>query len=259
MKILKTAKWVNFIVGLYNVYILLYIKNSALFLMILSINLIIFYLQTRSLFHVITAVVTYPFGLLLSNFKGSLKKAAKEIKVEEGEETIDVDIMPLKSYILLGTSEEKKKAIVEYTKAVKSHRKPASEAVNMFKKLVEDPHPDVGLYASEAIEEIEVFLIDEMFRAPNDKIFCKLALEYVKSGYVYGNLEEYYKNLIRSRVETVPRTDPEYYIIKFEVTRDLNVLYEGLEKTGSIRIRDILIAEEIKRRNTKTVKNLLMQ
>ena len=258
MKILKIAKWLNFLLGIYNVYLLLHKGQTVYFIVIFILNLVLFYIQTKSFFHIIAAVITYPFGLLLSKFEGTLKESSSIVqrKIEESE--IDVNIMPLKTYVLLGTPDEKKKAIVEYTKAVKSHKKPASEAVLIFKKLVNDEHPDVGLYASEAIEEIEILLIDELFRADDDKKFCQIALEYVKSGYVYGSLEEYYKNLIKKHVENIPKDDPDYYIIKFEVTKNLEILYEGFENTKSEKIKQILIAEEIKRKNIKALKKLLI-
>ena len=257
MRILKFVKWVNFLLGLYNIYLLLYKEQLIYFGVIFAINLILFYMQTKSYFYLIAAAITYPFGLLLSKFEGTLKESTTIVQKEMEEEGIDVNIMPLKTYVLLGTPDEKKKAIVEYTKAVKSHKKPASEAVLIFKKLVNDEHPDVGLYASEAIEEIENFLIDELFRADDDKKFCQIALEYVKSGYVYGSLEEYYKNLIEEHAENIPKDDPEYYIIKFEVTKDLEILYKGFEETRAEKIKKILLVEEMKRKNMKAIKKLL--
>ncbi|MCD6268105.1 MAG: hypothetical protein J7J14_06830 [Thermotogaceae bacterium] len=258
MKILRSAKWINFFLGICNIYLLLYKGQLIYFVVIFVLNMIFFYIQTRSYFYLIVAILTYPFGLLLSKFKGTLKEDIVIEKKEIEEEEINVDIMPLKSYILLGTPDEKKRAIIEYTKAVKAHKRPASEAVLILKKLVNDEHPDVGLYASEAIEEIENFLIDELFKANDDKEFCKIALEYVKSGYVYGSLEEYYKNLIKSYVENISKSDPDYYIIKFEVTGDIEILYKGFEETGSEKIKELLIFEEFKRKNIKAVKKLLL-
>ncbi len=254
MKIFNTALGFLFLI-----LFLTGVIDGLLFSFCIIFNLFVFYIYEKDLFQTFMAFITFPFGLFLPKTSNEisldLPQEEKTAETSQKEDVFDF-IIPLKTALYMGTPQEKKEAILKIINSVLEGNLRASEATAILKKMISSTHPDVSLYASESLDTIENFLIKEMYFSKDPIKFSYVALEYVKSGYVYGELLEYYKKLIHEKLIGCEMT-VDYYIIKHELTGDVEILYKGYEVTKSEKIKNMIVEYEMERRNFKKVKELL--
>ncbi|MDI3471976.1 MAG: hypothetical protein PWQ20_617 [Thermotogaceae bacterium] len=257
----NTINLINLIIGILNcLFLILIFKSLSFFVFVVIINLLIFLIVNRDVGLLLIAVLTYPIGLM-NLLKGSEQSFPDIFEVEPKDfmnqpETVDIDVLPLKSYLIAGTQSEKKVLVQLIVERIKQK----IDVENMFvllRKLINDPHPDVGLYASEVIEELENYYIRKMTENfDNPEVFCEAALDYIKAGFAYGELLNYYKKAVLEKLESIEGSE-KYYLLKYRLLEDKEILYEGFEKTNSIQIIDELIKIELKERNFAKLKELL--
>ena len=171
--------------------------------------------------------------------------------------------MPIKSIAALGTSQQKKTVILEITELIKQGVN-ISENTAILRKLLEDPHPDVGLYASESLDEIEDHYVEEIAKLefstePEDIVkFCNNVLNLLETNIVVGELQKYYRKIILEKVRYIKEEFPEdYYVTLYRTTSDINALRKGFEETRSYDILRMLFAEDLRKKNFKEAKQII--
>lgn len=252
---------INLIIGILNcLFWILILKNLPFFVCVIIINLLIFLIVNRDVGQILLAVLTYPIGLM--NLSKSSEQPFPDIfEVEPKEfmsqpEIPDTDVLPLKSYLATGTQDEKKVLVRLILERIKENEN-VENMIVLLKKLINDPHPDVGLYVSEAIEELEDYYTRKMSESSNDpEVFCETALSYIKAGFAYGELLDYYKKAISEKLESIKDSE-KYYLLKYRLFDDKQILYEGFEKTNSMKILDELIKIELREKNFIKLKELM--
>ncbi len=252
----KYVMWINFAFGIYNLY-MLFSGKTEYFLIVFAVNLLVTYIATKSFPRTIIAALGYPFALLPGSGKVSWEKREYvNVNVTEEPAESGEDILPMKDYILAGTSDEKKYAIIELVKNAISGTLDIGEVVDILKKFISDEHPDVALYASESIEKIESHLLKRMRSAKISPLeFAQLTYAYISAEFAHGKLKEHYRNLALKALEKAEKTE-EYYVLYYKLSGDKKILEEGLQKTGSKKIAEELIYAELKDRNFKAASEI---
>ncbi len=251
MKIRKFVMWINFLSGLFNVYLFLE-GYHVLSLTLFGLNLTVVYVVSKSPAQLFISAVSYPLGLLHFHWKPSwrgIEHVGVDIKASESEP--EENMLTMKDYIFIGTPGEKKSAILELVEKVLSGSLRAGEVVNVLKHFLSDEHPDVALYASEGIEKVEIYLIEKMNKFKGDPLeFVKVILDYIDSGFAYGNLKSHYRSMALESLKSVEK-GKEFYLLSYRLTGDKGFLEKGLKETHSKEIARELALAEIASGNVK--------
>ncbi|PLV60332.1 hypothetical protein [Thermotoga sp. KOL6] len=253
--ILLTANSINFAIGLVNILFWLKGENDFFFF-VFGANLVVHFLVNRDPVQTLVALLTYPLGLI------TFTKILNVRFPEEGQNEKffvfrkkNVNILHPKAVCYFGSPEEKKRLILQLVDDLKKGKVKVDKIVPFLKKLVLDPHPDVVLYASESIGEIESFfgestntplMIEELNNAVED---------YLKSDFWSGEKRRRYKEFLIKKIETLGKT-PEYFVLKYKVQGDVSVLFEGLKETKSREILGLLLVELVKNKEYEKFRSL---
>ncbi|WP_156105054.1 hypothetical protein [Thermotoga sp. Mc24] len=237
-----------------------------MFELVFMINLIIHFSLNKDLSQTLISIVTYPFGLLVFTKRRKIDLLMySDDYPEEFSFTFkekNLEIFPLKGTFLFGTPSEKKKLILQIVNDVESKKIPVKTAVSILQKMVLDPHPDVGLYASEAIGKIESHFsaveksFQEIIENLNENNY-EVALDYIRSGFLEGKVGSFYKNLLLEKLKNPPDESPGFFILHYEVRGDVSILIEGFLRTKSQEIYRLLLKELLRLGDYKRLNFLL--
>jgi len=232
-------------------------------------NIMIIYLIYRDLSSCIIGILTYPIGLFIpisankGGFHDLFDVRHRSLEYIPFNRTGYLNTLPIKSIAALGTSQQKKMVILEITELIKQGVN-ISENTAILRKLLEDPHPDVGLYASESLDEIEDHYVEEIAKLefstePEDIVkFCNNVLNLLETNIVVGELQKYYRKIILEKVRYIKEEFPEdYYVTLYRTTSDINALRKGFEETRSYDILRMLFAEDLRKKNFKEAKQII--
>ncbi|WP_158241074.1 alpha-amylase family glycosyl hydrolase [Thermotoga sp. SG1] len=238
--------------------------------MVLIINIVIHFALNKDLSQALIALVTYPFGLVIFTKEKEIDFQIYDQEMEEDFPVLEekrLEILPLKGTSLFGTPNEKKKLILQIAEDVKSGKVSSNKVLPILRKMVLDSHPDVGLYASEAIEKIEEHFgtieesLDKLVENLNEKNI-KVVLDYIKSGFLDGDIGSFYKNILKKALtEKLKKTTvlhPEFFSLLYEIEGDISILLEGFLKTKSQELYKQLLKEILRKRNYEVLKFLML-
>ncbi|AEX86203.1 hypothetical protein XO10_08995 [Marinitoga sp. 1135] len=222
----------------------------------------------------------FPFIQYLQNIKIESRYKPVEIseKKEEENERVNfssVDLAPFMIVLKYGDPEQRKFVVRLVYDAIKNEAIDFSTGIHLLNEAIKiDEHPDVVLYASDAITNLENFLIEkisyyyENLNTLEDYInFGKFSYYYAKSGFLAGEHKQEIlwqsALILRTAVHVFPES-PELilYLLKtLELLEEYNELEEVLEdKIKNFKAQKIMeyaIFYYIKRKKPKNVQRLV--
>ncbi|WP_144399109.1 hypothetical protein [Thermotoga neapolitana] len=237
-----------------------------MFDLVIVINIVVHFALNKDLSQSMIALVTYPFGLIIFSKKKEIDFRIYDQEIEEDFPVLKekrLEILPLRGTILFGTPDEKKKLILQIVEDVKDGKISSDKALSVFRKMVLDPHPDVGLYASEAIGKIEEYFglveesLDEIIKNLNEKNI-KNVLDYIESGFLDGEVGIFYRNMLLEGLKKIPPSQPEYFALLYEIKGDVFILIEGFLKTKSQVLYKKLLKELLKKKDYQKLRFLML-
>lgn len=249
---------VNGIGGISNVFWVVN-KNFTIWnIVVLTVNLLILYLVHKDFSSVVVALLTYPLGLFTPIWVKKMEFFENFNFESEGElmfrSSRYLDTIPLKAVAELGNTSQKKTAILEIESSLKNGANMA-ENMKILNKFLSDKNQDVALYASEAINEIESYYVEEIAKLehstnPKDAVeFCYKVLNILETNLIVGRLLDYYKRILSEKAEIIKTMSLiDYYIIMYKSTSDIRFLENGFEVTSSEKILKMLFTEYLKKK-----------
>lgn len=249
---------VNGVFGVVNVYLAVDDKIKALNFAIFAANLIVLYAIRRDISSVVVAVLTYPLGLFTPIWINREPFFKSFWNGEKGygkfRSSKYLNSMPLKVISKLGSVAQKKAAILEIKELVKKGIE-VRDNVKMLTQFLSSENQDVALYASEAINEIEGYYVEEIAKLEHDSKpeavvkFCYMVLNVIKTDLIVGRLKDYYENVVVEKAELIKESHPvDYHIIMYEATSNIKYLEEGFEETSSDKLLSLLFIQTVKER-----------
>ncbi|HRW35882.1 MAG TPA: hypothetical protein P5107_12600 [Thermotogota bacterium] len=219
------------------------------------------------LFEVFFLLILYPFSLLfllpyfahrkddseipdpffMGDFSSRKRGVNKFLKEK-------FDTVPLK-FLLFNTEDSniKKKSVLDLKSRIldASENKQIKEHIKLLKLARSDPHPDVALYASDAITEIEEYYEDKIVALHAElpetaKDYADAVLTYLDSEIPKGAIARFFArdavgHLKESIGESYNKQD--FYIEASEIyskaglmEEQIELLREGFDKTGDLNI-----------------------
>lgn len=232
-------------------------------ILVSALTAIFYYLTRCSIQETVLFILAYPLAWL---FLLPIKNAdldevfnipiPSEINLKISEDIINV--LPVKTVLLIGGISEKKKAsriIVTYvTKGVDVEKN-----MKFLRLLKKDPHIDVVLYATQAMEDIERYYEREIAKYvhSNTLYSCKLIYNFLKTHIPTGKIRKDFERILLEKLERVSDKVPLYYEIKYYLTSDLECLLKGYKETKSPYLLRTYILEKLRMREYKEIKELL--
>jgi len=259
----KSKLWIvnliNFALGVLNIG-LLFQGENPFFIMILCLNLVISFLVNRDVSQIVIAIMTYPLGLVVPLKKKKLR--FEEVEKPQKVERINLMKRSFKESIFFGQDEDKKRSILRLSEDVEKGKVPPERLISASKRLMKNSGVDVGLYTTESIERVEksfekeeeILLNIENLDGESEELY-KRVWDYLEADFVSGKLKEYYRFLLLDRLKLLDK-DERYFIMKYRVEQNLEVLWEGLKQTRSPLIYRTLLFELLKRRNYPELRQL---
>lgn len=179
------------------------------------------------------------------------------------ETTLKIDdsvtrVLPAKTLLIIGKPSEKKlltRTIVTYvTKGVDVERN-----MRYLRILLKDPHMDVALYASQALDDIENYFEENISKTKNDNSIksCIYIYNYLRTGIPTGVIREEFKSLLISKLEKTTDRVSTYYEIMYYLKRDLSILLDGYNKTKSTELLRRYLIEKLRERQYTEVRRFL--
>ncbi|KLO23357.1 hypothetical protein X275_03235 [Marinitoga sp. 1197] len=227
--------------------------------------------------------IIFPFYPLILLFqKRNLSPLYKEIDFSKynivNSKSIgfsSVDLAPFNIILKYGDPEQRKYVVRLVYNSIKNDKIDFVEGINLIRSAIkEDSHPDVILYASDALTNLENFLIKKIsFYMKNLKTlkdyidYGKYAYFYANSGFLAGEHKQEVlwqsSILLRTAIEIFPDS-PKLIVITLKILESLNefdtleiLLNEKINTIKAQEIYEYAIIYYIKRMKQKTVQKLV--
>jgi hypothetical protein len=290
IKLLEVLSIIDFLFGIISIILILfnlYMIGYIFILLYLILFITITSFEKRSakliIFKLSVAVFLFPYYPLILFFHyKKIKPIYNPIDFKESKLILhgdvsfsSINLAPFNIILKYGDPAQRKYVIrILYTYTVKEIID-FSEGIELIRNSIKnDSHPDVILYASDALTNLEKFLVESIYKYMNnlnsldDYInFGKYSYYYAKSGFLAGEhkkevLWQAYVILLPA-IESFPKSpDLYYYIFKImelleEYDELENLLNNVLSKFKHIKIMEFAIFYYIKRKNPKKVQKLI--
>lgn len=223
----------------------------------------LYYLTRRNISESVLFLLSYPIAwLFLLPLKNEEIEDFFNVPIPP-EITLKIDdsvmnVLPAKTLLIIGKPSEKKlltRTIVTYvTKGIDVERN-----MRYLRILLRDPHMDVALYASQALEDIENYFEARISKTKDDNSIksCVYIYNYLRTRIPTGVIREEFKNLLLDKLEKTTNRVPMYYEIMYYLKRDLNILLDGYNKTKSAQLLRGYLIEKLRERQYTEVRRFL--
>lgn len=222
-----------------------------------------YYLTRKNLSEAVLFLLSYPIAwLFLLPLKNEEIEDFFNVPIPP-EVTLKIDdsvmtVLPVKTLLIIGKPSEKKlltRTIVTYvTKGIDVERN-----MRYLRILLRDPHMDVALYASQALEDIENYFEARISKTKDDNSIksCVYIYNYLRTGIPTGVIREEFKNLLINKLGKTTDRVPMYYEITYYLKKDLNILLDGYNKTKSKELLRRYLIERLRERQYTEVRRFL--
>lgn len=223
----------------------------------------LYYLTRRNISEAMLFLLSYPIAwLFLLPFRNEEIEDFFNVPIPP-EITIKVDesimnVLPVKTLLMIGRPSEKKllaRTIVTYvTKGIDVERN-----MRYLSILLKDPHMDVALYASQALEDIENYFESNISKTKNDNSVksCIYIYNYLRTGIPTGVIKEEFRNLLIDKLQKTTDKVPIYYEILYYLKGDVNILLNGYNKTKNLELLRKYLIEKLRERQYTEVRRFL--
>ncbi|KAF2955655.1 hypothetical protein [Marinitoga sp. 38H-ov] len=289
-KFFEILSFIDFIIGTLSIFFILfnlYIIGYIFILLYLIIFLIITLFEKKELKFIIIkisiAIFLFPYYPLILFFHyRKISPIYNPIDFEEAKLDIhgnisfsSIDLAPFYIILKYGDPKQRKYVIRMLYNSIIQEIIEFVDGIQLIRSAINnDSHPDVVLYASDALTNLEKFLVESIYKYMNnlnsleDYInFGKYSYYYAKSGFLAGEHER--EILWQSSIILLPAMDifpesPDLYYFTFKIMELLgeydeleNILNSVLLKFKHYKILEFAIFYYIKRKNPKKVQNLI--
>ncbi|MCX7654352.1 MAG: hypothetical protein N2Z58_06740 [Fervidobacterium sp.] len=219
----------------------------------------IYYLTRKNIPESIIFILSYPLSwlLLIPTKTQEIEDffnvpIPPEITVKIEDEIMNA--LPVKTLLLIGRPSEKKlltKTIVTYvTKGIDIEKN-----MNYLRALLKDPHMDVALYASQALEDIENYFETNISKTKQDNSItsCLHIYNYLRTRIPKGVIEEQLKELLLNKLKFTTDRVQIYYEMMYYLKGDLNILIDGFRKTKNQELLKKYLIENLRKGNYSQV------
>jgi hypothetical protein len=276
--------------GIVSLFLFLFGKYSIsiIFLIIyfILINIILFFESSNilsTLFKSTVSLILFPFYPIIHYYTYKrFNPIYNEMDFEEGRllETKRIsyyafDLAPFNIILKYGDPEQRKFVVRLVFNSIKEEKIDLIEGIDLIKTAINfDMHPDVVLYATDALNSLEVFLINKIATLSknlnsleNLLNYAKYSLYYLKSGFIMPGfenefIEEVYNN-IKNGLE-IYSNNSELYLYYLELLEYIgniemleNLLESSLQKFLTPEIYEYAILYYIKNKKIKKVQYLI--
>ncbi|OQY10050.1 MAG: hypothetical protein B6I29_02315 [Marinitoga sp. 4572_148] len=188
-----------------------------------------------------------------------------------------VDLAPFNIVLKYGDPKERKYVVRLVYNSIKEEKIDFIDGINLIRSAIkEDSHPDVVLYASDALTNLENYLINKVsyymdnLNALEDYInYAKYIYIYANSGFLAGEhkMEILWQSylILRVSIEVFPES-PRLIINMLKIVESLeeyeeveNILNEKLENFKAQDLYEYAILFYIKRKEPKVVQQLVSE
>lgn len=169
-----------------------------------------------------------------------------------------MNVLPVRTLLMIGKPSEKKiltRTIVSYVaKGIDVERN-----MKYLRILLKDPHMDVTLYASQALEDIENYFEANISKTKEENSIksCVYIYNYLRTGIPAGVIKEEFRNLLIRKLEKTTHRVPMYYEIMYYLKKDLDILLQGYQVTKSVELLRRYLIEKLRQRQYVEVKSFL--
>ncbi|BBE31884.1 hypothetical protein OSSY52_20250 [Tepiditoga spiralis] len=268
---------ISFVFGFMSLIFFFERDFNTVFFIFFSMYFIFYIISGIKLLEILALFLFFPYFPLIKVFS-ILQKEKKyvEYKIEKPIYSISksiktdvVDTTPLSVLSKYGDTTQKKSSVRLLVELIKSEKINVSESLNVLKTLQEDDHPDVVMYASDAMTELENFFIRKIeslkkkLDSPNNIIsYTNYIKYYLLSGMVGGNIKKRMllnaKKLLKNKINLFPtRVDLiEQYVFFVELSGENSLLIiEDFYNNFPVQnLLELLIITSIKYRNYSVLK-----
>lgn len=249
---------------------------------------LIYIIEKRIFFSMIKlfiALILYPFYPIILYFRyRNIKPLYKPIDFGEDEliqtknvNFSSVDLAPFHIILKYGDPAQRKYVVRLIYNSIKSEKIDFIYGIKLLREAIKiDSHPDVVLYASDALSNLENFLVEKISYYMNNLNTLEDYINYGKYSYYYANsgflagehkIEVLWQSLIILRASLEVFIDsPKLIITVLKILESLeeyeeleNMLEEYLEKFKAQEIYEFSILYYIKRKNQKKVQKVLSE
>jgi hypothetical protein len=225
---------------------------------LMAVSTVLFYVNFKSLSETILLLLVYPFSwffLTVPLRNKSLEDFVKvelplEIRLDVGEDVLSA--LPVKAILVVGDVGEKKRIVATIVKNIVRGIQ-VEQNMKYLKILQKDPHMDVTLRATMALEEIENHFDQTIARCANPKDFCAHLYFYLKTDIPKGALRKDIERILRQLLERVSEHEPVRYEVLHYVTKDEEHLWLGYKKTHNKELLARYLFEKLRKRDYETL------
>uniref|UniRef100_A0A7C5U5K9 Uncharacterized protein n=1 Tax=Fervidobacterium nodosum TaxID=2424 RepID=A0A7C5U5K9_9BACT len=223
----------------------------------------LYYLTRKNLSETILFLLSYPVAwLFLLPLRNEEIEDFFNVSIPP-EITMRIDdsvmnVLPVRTLLIIGKPSEKKlltRTIFTYvTKGIDVERN-----MRYLRILLKDPHMDVALYASQALEDIENYFEANISKTKEENSIksCVYIYNYLRTGIPAGVIKEEFRNLLIRKLEKTTHRVPMYYEIMYYLKKDLDILLQGYQVTKSVELLRRYLIEKLRQRQYVELKSFL--
>lgn len=261
--LLMFSDFTNLLIVLLN-FLLIFLtsKFGVLNILLYATSVLMFTLTRHSVTEGLLFAIFYPFSTILlvktkeAEIEDYFSVPIPEEKEVKFEDSI-INSLPIKALLVVGDVNEKKLIARNLEKFI-IHGIRIEENMKYLKTLLRDPHLDVVLYASQALEDIENYFEEKIARLRNTRSleFCLSLYYYLRTGIPKGLLKQRLEDILLNNLNSCPKTW-QYYEMMFYLTKDEEYLLAGYKKFGYLWMLRRYILEKINNREYEIVRELI--
>ncbi|ODN30558.1 hypothetical protein [Fervidobacterium thailandense] len=238
-------------------------KFGVLNILLYATSVLMFALTRHSIAEGLLFAMFYPFSTILlvrtkeAEIEDYFSVPIPEQKDVKFEDSI-INSLPIKALLVVGSVNEKKLIAKNLAKFV-IHGIRIEENMKYLETLLRDPHLDVVLYASQAMEDIENYFEEKIARLRNTRSseFCLSLYYYLRTGIPKGLLRQRLEEILLNNLKNSCPKTWQYYEMMFYLTKDEEYLLSGYKKFGHLWMLRRYILEKIRKREYESVRELI--
>ncbi|KAF2955656.1 hypothetical protein [Marinitoga sp. 38H-ov] len=289
-KIFLLLSIISLFFGFASLFLFLFNNYSLSFIFLLLYFIFIYIilfsesrLVTSTLFKSIVSLVLFPFYPIIHyySYRG-FDPIYNEIDFEEGKllETKKIayyafDLAPFNIILKYGDASQRKFVVRLIYNSIKEEKIDLVDGIELIKNAINiDMHPDVVLYATDALNSLEKFLINkiahlskELNSLENYLYYAKYSIYYLKSGFIMPGFEnEFIEEVISNLKKGIEifQNSSKLYLYYLEILEYIGnnieleeILNDIINKYQYPEIYEFAILYYIKKKNMKKAQQLI--